>query len=132
MFFPARIQNSRGAIVSYLKLRYLVCGIFEKYQCHFFGRFPLNLTLDFFELTKCNFRRHFGGLFGKKTWNFMCLECFLIALPQQRHLNKWNRCYLPHRVGQTSFPSGIVPRATPSVSIPLMEPLLARPLRQEH
>ena len=47
MFFPARIQNSRGAIVSYRILTYLVGGIFENINVIFFETFPLNLTLVF-------------------------------------------------------------------------------------
>ena len=66
MLFPARIQNSRGAIVLYRILTYLVGRIFENINVIFFGKFPLNLTLDFLNLTKCNFRRHFGGCLVKK------------------------------------------------------------------
>ena len=91
-----------------------------KYQYHdqFFFKISTKFDIGFFEITKCNFRRHFSGCLVKNI-DLKCLECFWIALPQQRLLNKWNRCSLPHRVGQTSFLSGILPRATPSVSIPL-------------
>ena len=103
MFFPARIQNSRGAIVSYRISTYLVGGIFENINVIFFGKFPLNLTLDFLNLTKCNFRRHFGGCLVKKHGIVMCLECFLIALPQQRHLNKWNSVFTNRLVKNPGF-----------------------------
>ena len=65
----------------------------------FFWKFSTKFDLGFFELTKCNFRRHFG----EKTWNFMCLECFLTALPQQRHLNKWNPGFFTRRLVKTEF-----------------------------
>ena len=45
---------------------------------------------------------------------------------------KWNRCSSSHRFGKTSFPSGIVPRASPSVSIPLVELVFPSRWDEEH
>ena len=60
MFFPARIQNSRVAKVSYRILTYLEGGIFENINVNLFWKISTKFDIGFFELTKCNFRRHFG------------------------------------------------------------------------
>ena len=60
----------------------------------------------------------------------MCLECFLIALPQQRHLNKWNLGFLSNRDGKTSSTSGIDTEGEARGTIPEGNEVL--PKRQEH